>query len=668
MLHPGRILGQIWPPVLLAGLALLVYWQMAGHQYVHFDDLDYIVHNVLVRRGLTWPGLAAAFSLDSAHSYWHPLTWLSLMAGVEWLGYSPVATLGVNAALHWITACLLWLFLAQATGRSAVSLLAATLFLLHPLNVESVAWAVERKTVLMGVCVMLALHAHHWQARRPGPWPMAATAVCLALALMAKAAAVVTPVMLLIMDIWPLQRRGGVQRVPWRRLVLEKVPLLCLVVGASILAVASRQDVTAGVEAGERPLGLRLANALVAMARYLERVVWPQDLSVYYPYPESLPAWQWIGATALLVAVTMLVVHARRDRPWLLASWLWFLAGLAPASGLVQTGLWPAMADRFAYLSLMGLCWMAAFGLADLVRGRARVLLAALLCAYLALFAWAQVGVWRDGVSLFTQARRLYPDDFVVNQQLGFALYRQGRLEEAEQAFAKTMELAPAYMPAHKMLALTRQRLGDLDGSERVLRWAMEMSPTYADGCMVLGNLLLERGEVAEALVMLRRAVQYAPGFSPAYYNLGLGLTRSGDLIGAEQALRRALSLRPGEPAVLVALGRVLTDVGRAAESADILGSAMVAEPGNAQGHEALAEALVALGRNVEARDHKELAQRIRHKDAVAFVALAREQDAAGRHDDAAASFRQALELEPGLPEAVQGLANSRSAGGKSTD
>ena len=353
-------------PLLLAtgGLVLavvLVYFQATGFSFVKVDDTTYVTGNPHVLGGLTWSGARWALVTFEA-SNWHPLTWISLMADAEIGGAGPRSYHVTNVLLHLASTLLLFHVLARATRSVWRSALVAALFAVHPLHVESVAWVAERKDVLSTFLGFLTIAAYLRYAGKPTPGRYAAVAATLALGLLAKPMLVTLPLVLLLLDYWPLGRitlplRAGEGA---RRPLLEKVPLLALSAGSSAVTLAAQSSASATL--GAVPLTTRLGNAAIACATYLGKAVWPVGLSIHYPYVQPVPAARVALSLAVLAAVTWLVARGASRRPYLVTGWLWYLVTLVPVIGFVQVGE-QSMADRYTYVPLVGIFVMVAWSL-----------------------------------------------------------------------------------------------------------------------------------------------------------------------------------------------------------------------------------------------------------------------------------------------------------------
>ena len=360
----GRDLGVIL--VLVVAIAA-VYGETVFHDFINYDDPAYVTENPRVQRGLTWENVVWAFTTTEQYN-WHPLTWLSHALDCELFGLRrPGGHHLHNLLLHVFNSALLYLVLKRMTAAPWRSAAVAALFALHPLHVESVAWVAERKDVLSTLFWMLMLGAYAWYAARPGFWRYLPVVVFLALGLMAKPMLVTAPFLLLLLDYWPLGRWRWEVRAVW--LVLEKVPLFILMIISSVVTFIAQQRGGAMVPVDILPVTRRVEGALIAYVAYLGKAIWPSHLAVFYPYPASVPWWQWVGAAVILTALTALAVWAGRRQRYVAAGWFWYLGTLAPVIGLVQVGQ-QAMADRYTYMPYVGLFVAAVWGVADFVAAR----------------------------------------------------------------------------------------------------------------------------------------------------------------------------------------------------------------------------------------------------------------------------------------------------------
>ena len=359
---------------LLAVLTALLYIRAGSFAFIIIDDRSYLVTNSHIQHGLTWDGLRWAFTSVS-RSNWFPLTWISHMIDVSLFGMNPGYHHLTNVLIHALSTSLLFAALRLMTGSLWKSAFVAALFGMHPLHVESVAWVAERKDVLSGFFFMLILLAYSRYVRRGGGRNYALVLALFILGLMSKPMLVTVPLVLLLTDVWPLGRTelaapedgSDWNPLPWRGLLLEKIPLLLLSATSAVMTLIVQQKTISSLDI--LPFADRLSNALVSYVTYLAKTLWPASLAVYYPYPEAIPPWKPLGAAALLLVVSLAVVLQLRRRPFLALGWFWFIVMLVPVIGLVQVGR-QAMADRYTYLPLIGPFVMAVWGMEGAARNR----------------------------------------------------------------------------------------------------------------------------------------------------------------------------------------------------------------------------------------------------------------------------------------------------------
>ncbi len=644
-----------------AGLVLAVaavFGQTVRFQFVNFDDCQYVYHNKHVQDGLTRGAIAWAFSQFYA-SNWHPLTWLSHMLDWECYGLWPGGHHLTNVLLHALTVVLLFLVLRQMTGRLWPSALAAAIFALHPLRVESVAWVSERKDVLSGLFFMLTLWAYVRYVRRPfSLGRYLAVAAFFALGLMAKPMLVTLPAVLLLLDYWPLERAG--KSASWPRLVLEKLPLLALSAASSVVTLAAQHDTLKTTDYVSLPS--RVANALVAYATYLRQMVCPVNLAVLYPHPRGgLPGWEVAGAAVLLAAITAAVLARRQAQPYLLVGWLWFLGMLVPVIGLVQVGN-QAMADRYTYLPQIGIClllaWAAAAVAARLGWGaRACGGLATLLLGVMAAAAWQQTTYWHDSDALWYHALDCTAQNYTAHYNVACALQHNGQLEEAAAHYQEALKINPGYAPAHvnlgTMLADRGQfaaamdhyckalqsetdnadahnnlgrvlaRLGHREEAMAHFQRALALDPECAEAHNNLGNELAAREEIAAAAAHFQRALEIDPQFVQVYNNLGVMLAGQGRFEEAIAQYQAALKIQPDYAAARINLGRALADCGRLDESIACYRQVLRLEPASAAAHVNLAAVLGRQGKRRDALAHLREAVRLSPDNAVVLSCLA---------------------------------------------
>ena len=604
---------------LCLGLALavaLVYAPVVGYEFIYCDDDDYVFENPMVRQGLSAHGAAWAFT-QSHLANWQPLTWLSHMLVVDLFGLDAGAHHAVNAGLHAANAVLLFLALRALTGAFWPSGAVAALFALHPLRVESVAWVSERKDVLSGFFFVATLWAYAAHARRPGPWRLAAVAALLALGLAVKPMLVTLPLVLLLLDAWPLRRwrRGAALR-----LVAEKVPLLALSVAASAVAVASQAGDGAMPDLGMLSFSTRLSNALVSAVAYLGKAVWPTRLAIFYPHPalvapSSYSPWSAtaLGAALLLAFFTLLALRERSRRPYLIVGWLWYLVMLVPVLGLVQVGE-QAMADRYTYLPMIGIAVAAMFGLRDAVLRRPTLLRPLAVATVIVLVACAalsarQLRVWENGQRVFEHALAVTEGNYFAHNHLGRTLENRGELAAAEEQYEAAIRIRPSAGELSN-LGNTLAKQGRYPDAVARFEQALAIDPDSADVHSNLGVVYGMMGDVDRARERYRRALELEPDWVAPHYNLGSLLVRYGDPEAGRRHLERALELDPQHVDAANNLGVALVALGRPREAIAAYDRVLALDPEHANAQCNLGIAYEKAGQPADALRSFELALR----------------------------------------------------------
>lgn len=588
----------------LAVATLAVYGQVISHQFISLDDDLYIRDNPMVIGGLTLKGIVWAFTTFHAAN-WHPLTWLSHMVDSQVFGLNAGGHLFVNALIHVSNTLLLFLFLKRVTGARWRSAIVAALFALHPLHVESVAWAAERKDTLATFFGLLSLLAYAHYAEATSWKQYTLVALWLGLGLMAKPMLVTWPFVLLLLDYWPLRRlewrrADGMRRFgrAWLPLIREKLPLFCLVAVSMVVTYAAQSHGGAVRGFIDAPLSLRLSNALVSYAKYLLLTVWPSGLGVYYPFsPVDVSTWQLAAAIVLIATMTAIALREASKRAYLITGWLWFLGTLVPVIGLVQVG-GQAMADRYHYIPSIGLFLALVFGLADLaIAWRiGRVGIAVVSAAMLLLFGSLtalQINRWRDSMTLFEQTLSVTSDNLVIHYNLGHVLGQQGKYDEAVPHFAE----------------------------------ALRIKPDFFDALINMGVTLLEQGKPAEAISYYHRALDVEPDSAKAHMQLALALAQEEKGDDALQQFYKALELAPNDPDIRTNLGLMLARQGRLSEATAQLNEALRLNPNSAEAHNNLGLVFLTVGQPEESLVHFSAALHLKPNFTVARDNLRRAQE-----------------------------------------
>jgi tetratricopeptide (TPR) repeat protein len=592
----------------LVMVTLAAYWQVRDHAFVTYDDDEYVSNNQQVQDGLTLKGIRWAFSFNDV-SYWHPLTWLSHMLDWKLYGPQPGMHHTTNLIFHILNALLLFMLIQQMTGARWQSAMIAAIFALHPLNVESVAWVAERKTVLSTFFWMLTVLTYARYVKKPSAFKYVWGLFFFALGLLAKPIILTLPFVLLLLDYWPLGRlrlaqsngdgSGRVEKIKDCQhqqrsvgyLVGEKAPFFILAFASLYLSVISVRRLDIAISTELIPMITRCANALVSYIRYLGKIFWPQDLTFIYPYPEMVPMWQAVASGFMLLSITVLLLWKLRGRSYLTVGWLWYLGTLIPVIGLVQAGFWPAMADRFTYVPAIGLFIIIAWGLPDLLSewryqkiGLATV--SGVVLLFLMLATSKQIGYWHNSFSLFQHAIAITDNNYLVHNNLGNVYLHQGQPSEAIGHYAESLRINPDFAPAHNNLGAAMLRTGDIEKAIFHFRMATNLKPDDTDARNNLNKTLavkhyrsgdrhLAIGELKQAREQYQAAISIHPQYVPALNKLGTVYLRDENYEKALAVFSEVVTLQPNKPDAYYNIARIFSKLNRVEESVDWLSKAI---------------------------------------------------------------------------------------------
>ena len=548
---------------LLCGLLLAVgtfalYGRAIGNDFVNCDDPVYVTKNVIVQKGLTWSNLRWSLT-STSEANWHPLTWISHMADVSFFGLHPAGHHLHSNILHTINVVLLFLLVLQFTGSRVKSLLVAGLFAIHPLNVESVAWIAERKSLLSTLFLLLGLAAYGWYVSKQTFGRYLAVALCFALGLMAKPMVITFPFCLLLLDYWPLSRLVWTSGADFRRtflaLIREKIPLFAMSAASAAITMYAQQQGGAVKSLTVVPLGRRLGNAIYSYLKYLEKGIWPSNLAVFYPHTGSaLAFWKVLGAAAVLLSITA-IVWQQKKRPYLLVGWLWYLGTMVPVIGIVQVG-GQAMADRYAYVPFIGLFVIVAWFADEMISRPLPILRIGIAAAAVGLLSatYVQISYWRNSFTLFTHALRVTPDNAFAESSLGTALLEMGRLSEAAYHLQTAIRLTPGFLPQHYTLGMILQRQNRLEEAEREYQLVIDSSTDPAESAQShnnLGVLFSQENQLDRAVREFDAAIGINPNEQNSYLGRGLIEYQRGQAGAAVGDFRRATQIAPSAMAYL---------------------------------------------------------------------------------------------------------------------
>lgn len=631
--------------VLATAMLLLVvatvasYWPIWKNDFINFDDNEYITENPYVKAGLTRAGITWAFT-NTSSANWFPLTWLSHMLDCEFYGLNPRWHHFTNLLFHLVNTLVLLLLFWRMTKTIWPSGLVAALFAIHPLHVESVAWAAERKDVLSTFFWMTALLAYTVFTEHPGWKRYILVLVLFVLGLMSKSMVITLPFVLLLLDYWPLRRWRGMS---WRDktawfIVAEKAPLLCISAVFSILTFLWQRGGGAMEFSFRFDLKSRIVNALISYTTYIGQTFWPTNLSLFYPRPEGITGLRIAGLSTLLIGITTVAIWMHRRRPFLIIGWLWYIGTLVPVIGLVQIGM-QSRADRYTYIPLIGLFVMIVWTLREVaLRGRLHKIILStatgLAVLSLGVCTWFQVGHWKSSVTVFSHAVAVTQRNATAYFNLGNAYHNEGKIDEAITCYLE----------------------------------ALKIQPLYHDCNYNLGNILASQGKYNEAIIHFKQALRTHSNFPEAHNNLGLLLQRQGKTNEAKSHFEEAFRINPNHFYAHNNLSLLLAEQGKLEEAIEHAKISLRINPNFSDAHVNLGELLSKQEKYDEALRHYAYAAQINPNNGYAFYSWGLLLWKQGRLDEALLKYRYLLKLFPGDVESRCNIASILSAQGKEAE
>ena len=661
--------------ILLAIVTAAIYWPTTEHGFV-YDDEGYVVNNVHVTGGLTLENIRWAL-VSGYIANWHPVTWLSHMLDCQLFGLNPFGHHLVNVLLHALNTILVFLFLRSLTGSPWRSFMVAALFGWHPLHVESVAWVAERKDVLSTLFGLLALIFYARYARHPDAvnqkseprngffnfrpsYDYWISLFFFGAGLMSKPMLVTWPFVMLLLDFWPLARfnSGHV----WR-LVKEKIPFFALAATASVVTFMAQSHGKAVVSLETIPVGIRMGNALISYCNYLGKLFWPTNMAVLYPFPGCLLFWKVLMAGSLLLGVSALLFKQRQQFPFLLMGWLWFCGTLVPVIGLVQVGT-QAMADRYTYVPSLGLFILVVWGVSEWTRHwryQAIVLsvagtMALILCLVV---TRQQIGYWQDSESLFRHALAVTGNNLNAHYNLGSALDKKGKIDEAIRQYQEDIRLKPDDFEAHNNLGADLVKQGQTDEAVGQYQEAIRLKPDYAEAHNNLGLVLVNKGQIDEAVGQYQEAIRLKPDLAEAHHNLGLMLYKRGAIDEAASQFQLAIRFKPDYAEAYYSLGIILGKEGQVEAAISDYQEAIRLKPNYAEAHYNLGNALFKNAQIDEAASQYQETIRWEPDNAEAHNNLGVICFKQRKTDEAISQFKEATRLKPDYTQAQNNLAKA---------
>ena len=642
--------------LLLAASVFLTFRATFQHDFVNYDDDQYVYENAHVSRGLTTYGAEWAFTHRHSNN-WHPLTWLSHMADCELFGLKPAGHHITSVALHAFNAVLLFLLLRKLTGSTWRAVFVAALFAIHPLRVESVAWISERKDVLSGCFFLLTLLAHTQYAKISAlhnspskPW-YAITLISFACGLMSKPMLVTSPGVLLLLDFWPLKRIAHhAPRTTLRSLVLEKLPFAALSIATCVATIIAQREAVASFTA--LPFATRFANALAAAGIYLWQLIWPAKLAAYYPYADSGDlAIQAAAGFVLLLVISFLAWKHRARCPWLMFGWLWFLGMLTPVIGIIQVGE-QAHADRYTYLPQIGVALALVWTISEWAtrfpqRLAAIRVVGGLVLITLAFVTAQQTAHWRNSRSLWERALAVTKNNSLAHNNLGHVLIGEGKPAKAVAHFREALRIEPNLAEAENNLGTVFMDMGRTAEAMEHYQRALKFKPHYAEANNNYATLLVPAGRHAEAIIHFERALKSRPDYPEVHYNLGNLRASQGRSADAITHYEQALRLRPRYAKAYYGLGAALVLQRRPDEAIQKFQTSLQIMPDFAEVHYNLGLLLVTQKRETEAIAHFQRAGTIQPQFAEAHYRMALTLQGQGKIAEAIAQYERAIAANP---------------------
>jgi len=516
--------------VVLAAITLAVFWQVNQYDFIKLDDNIYVTDNFRIKSGISLEGIRWAFSTTYAQ-FWHPLTWLSLMFDYQLFGLNAGGYHMTNLILHILSTLLLFWLFNRMTGALWKSAFVAALFALHPLHVESVAWISERKDVLSAFFWMLTLCLYVYYTEKPVIRRYLLVLFSFICALMSKPMVVTLPVVMILLDYWPLGRfelkKGNL--ILWQ--LKEKTPFFILSTVFSIITLYAQYKPSG--KYFQYSLNSRLASALVSFVTYLEKTFWPHDMAVFYPFSAQIPLLPVIVASLLILVITTFVIVMVRRLPYLFIGWIWYVITIAPVIGIIKVGDF-AMADRYHYLPSIGISIMLVWGIPALIKSEAtrKKFFSTAAIAFLVLLAvlsWKQCDYWKNDIKLFNHALQVTKNNYVALNGFGLALVKAGKIKEAVDNYNEAISIKPNYPPSYISRGFAYFDLGQYQRAIEDCNEAIRLDAGYAEPYFIRGNSYYNFGQYQRAIEDYNKAIRLKLDYTDAYYNRGVAYLKQGN-------------------------------------------------------------------------------------------------------------------------------------------
>ncbi len=652
---------------------LLVFWQVRSFDFINYDDNLFVSENQHILNGLTPDGIIWAFTTPNVGN-WLPLTWLSFMLDCRLFGTNPGWMHLVNLLLHLANTLLLFAVLKKMTGSLWPSAFVAAAFALHPMHVESVAWVIERKDVLSTFFFMLTLAAYVGYVRGTGLFRYLLTILLFVFGLLAKPMLVMLPFVLLLLDYWPLGRFAAPQaaaiaerRRILYRIIIEKIPFFALAAVSSVITFLVQKGSGAVTDINTLSLQSRVANAFLSYAKYIDKMFWPQDLAVFYPFvARTIQSWQVVLCALLMIVVSVLAIRFGRKQKYLFVGWFWFVGTLIPVIGLVQSGA-QSYADRYTYIPYIGLFIMIAWGMPELLskwlyQKIALGIAAAMVLTAMGIGTYRQVGYWKNSSTLFTHAIEVTQNNYLAYCNLGIAYGELGRWQDEIEAYKQAIKIRikPEDVKAYYNLGNAYAKLGRYHDAIEALKQAIRIKPDLAEAHYILGNAYLNLGRYQDAVEAFNQAIRIKPDYANAHNILGVAYASLGRLQDAIETFRQAIRIKPDDADAHCNLGNAYGKLDCYQDAIEAYKQAIRIKPNYAEAHFNLGNAYDKLSRYQDAIEAYKQAIRIKPDYAKAHCNLGVAYLGTGDKGSALEEYKILKTMDAGMANKLFNLINAK--------
>ncbi|MBF0102992.1 MAG: tetratricopeptide repeat protein [Desulfobacterales bacterium] len=605
-------------PVFLVLITLFVYLPVFNYDFINYDDNLYVTDNYMVQQGISIENVLRTFT--NKEPFWQPLVYISYMIEYHLFGLTPGSFHMTNVFFHMLNVYLVFFVFYRMTGTYWQSFFLAAFFALHPFNVDSVAWISERKNVLSTFFFLVMLYRYYQYSQNRTIANYLFVFLTLLLGLLTKSMLVTAPCVLFLLDFWPLQRFSKYiadtqhdNLIPKKQfifyLILEKIPFLLLSIGALYFVSLTIEHMEIVSKTDVVSYTLRLSNALILYVKYIAHLFFPLNLAIHYPFPESIPLWKPFLALCILIVISVIILHQRKEMPYLLVGWLWFLGTLVPVLGLVHTINWPEMADRWVYIPQLGIGIMLCWGVPHIFRNKnwsyQIIGVASISLIGLTIATTLQLTYWQNSTTVFKRAIQVTEKNYLAHNNLANALKQTGNSEKAKYHYYESLKIKPDYALAHNNLALLLSKQNDIDAAIYHYQQAITINPSFKEALNNLAIVFQGIGKTDEAIHYYKRALSINPNYVEALINLGNLYVSKGDKDIALMYFNSALQVRSLlEHEAHYSIGNLFTSLENLEKARTHFQKATELKPDFKEAHQNLAITLIRMGLIQEAVHH----------------------------------------------------------------